>query len=55
VGCNASKRRRKIIVHSVELNREVFDEITLITHRQRYINEDKIDPNIDNFMIFAIL
>jgi len=25
------------------------------THRQRYINEDKIDPNTDNFMIFAIL
>ena len=25
------------------------------THQQRYINEDKIDPNTDNFMIFAIL
>jgi len=25
------------------------------THRQRYINEDKIVPNTDNFMIFAIL
>ena len=25
------------------------------THRQRYINEDKIDPNTNNFMIFAIL
>jgi len=25
------------------------------THHQRYINEDKIDPNTDNFMIFAIL
>jgi hypothetical protein len=25
------------------------------THRQRYINEDKIDPTTDNFMIFAIL
>jgi hypothetical protein len=25
------------------------------THRQRYINEDKVDPNTDNFMIFAIL
>jgi len=24
------------------------------THRQRYINEDNIDPNTDNFMIFAI-
>jgi hypothetical protein len=24
------------------------------THHQRYINEDKIDPNTDNF-IFAIL
>ena len=23
-------------------------------HRQLYINEDKIDPNTDNFMIFAI-
>jgi len=25
------------------------------THRQRYINEDKIDPNTDNSIIFAIL
>jgi hypothetical protein len=25
------------------------------THRQRYRNEDKIDPNTNNFMIFAIL
>jgi hypothetical protein len=25
------------------------------THRQRYINEDKIVPNTDNFMIFDIL
>jgi hypothetical protein len=25
------------------------------THQQRYINEDKIVPNTDNFMIFAIL
>jgi len=25
------------------------------THRQQYINEDKIIPNTDNFMIFAIL
>jgi hypothetical protein len=25
------------------------------THRQRYINKDKIVPNADNFMIFAIL
>jgi len=25
------------------------------THQQRYINEDKIDPKTDNFMIFAIL
>jgi len=25
------------------------------THRQRYVNEDKIVPNTDNFMIFAIL
>ena len=25
------------------------------THQQRYINEDKIDPNTNNFMIFAIL
>jgi hypothetical protein len=25
------------------------------THRQRYINEDEIVPNTDNFMIFAIL
>jgi hypothetical protein len=25
------------------------------THQQRYINEDKIDPNTDNFTIFAIL
>ena len=25
------------------------------THRQRYINKDKIDPNTDNFIIFAIL
>jgi hypothetical protein len=25
------------------------------THRQRYINEDKIVPNTDNIMIFAIL
>jgi len=24
-------------------------------HRQRYINEDKIVPNTDNYMIFAIL
>jgi len=24
------------------------------THRQQYINEDKIVPNTDNFMIFAI-
>jgi len=24
-------------------------------HQQRYINEDKIVPNTDNFMIFAIL
>jgi hypothetical protein len=25
------------------------------THQQQYINEDKIDPYTDNFMIFAIL
>jgi len=25
------------------------------THREWYINEDKIVPNTDNFMIFAIL
>jgi len=25
------------------------------THRQRYINKDKIVPNTDNFMIFVIL
>jgi hypothetical protein len=25
------------------------------THRQRYVNEDKIVLNTDNFMIFAIL
>jgi len=25
------------------------------THRQRYINVDKIDSSTDNFMIFAIL
>jgi hypothetical protein len=25
------------------------------THQQRYINKDKIVPNTDNFMIFAIL
>ena len=25
------------------------------SHWQRYINEDKIVPNTDNFMIFAIL
>jgi hypothetical protein len=25
------------------------------THRQQYIKEDKIYPNNDNFMIFAIL
>jgi hypothetical protein len=25
------------------------------THRQRNVNEDKIDPNTNNFMIFAIL
>jgi hypothetical protein len=25
------------------------------THQKRYINENKIVPNIDNFMIFAIL
>jgi hypothetical protein len=25
------------------------------THRQRYINEDKIDSNTDNSMTFAIL
>ena len=25
------------------------------THRERYINEDKIVPNTDNFTIFAIL
>jgi hypothetical protein len=25
------------------------------THWQRYINEDKIYPNIDNFIIIAIL
>jgi hypothetical protein len=25
------------------------------TQRQRYINQDKIDPNIDNSMISAIL
>jgi hypothetical protein len=24
------------------------------THQQQYIFEDKIDPNADNFMIFAI-
>jgi hypothetical protein len=25
------------------------------THRQRYVNEDEIDPNTGNSMIFAIL
>jgi hypothetical protein len=25
------------------------------THRQRYINEEKINPKTDNFMIFANL
>jgi hypothetical protein len=25
------------------------------TNQQQYINEDKIDPNTDNVMIFAIL
>jgi len=25
------------------------------THRQRYINVDKIDPNTDIFLMFAIL
>jgi hypothetical protein len=29
--------------------------MTQYTHKQRYVNEDKINPNTDNVMIFAIL
>jgi len=32
----------------------MFRPLSPYTHR-RYINEDKIVPNTDNFMIFAIL
>jgi len=38
-----------------EISLSLFCTVPPYTHQQRYMNEDEIDPNTDNFMIFAIL
>ena len=38
-----------------QVNNNCVAHVPPYAHRQRYINEDKIVPNTDNFVTFAIL